>query len=104
MGEPTYTIELTKRAIEQLEKIKKTATKAAKERLERIFAELAYTPMNSSGFASPERLRNYPNEEVWRRVIVLFHFSVFYRILEEENEIEIVAFWDNRNDPKKLNL
>ena len=39
-----------------------------------------------------------------RRVIVLFHFSVFYRILEEENEIEIVAFWDNRNDPKKLNL
>ena len=37
-------------------------------------------------------------------VIVLFHFSVFYIILEEENEIEIVAFWDNRNDPKKLNL
>lgn len=37
-------------------------------------------------------------------VIVLFHFSVFYRILEEKNEIEIVAFWDNRNDPKKLNL
>ena len=64
MGEPTYTIELTKRAIEQLEKIKKSATKAAKERLERIFAELAYTPMNSRGFASPERLRNYPNEEV----------------------------------------
>ena len=67
MGEPTYTIELTKRAIEQLEKIKKSATKSAKERLERIFAELAYTPMNSSGFASPERLRNYPNEEVWSR-------------------------------------
>ena len=39
-----------------------------------------------------------------RRIIVLFHFSVFYRILEEQNEIEIVAFWDNRNDPKKLNL
>jgi hypothetical protein len=37
-------------------------------------------------------------------VIVLSHFSVFYRILEEKNEIEIVAFWDNRNDPKKLNL
>nr|DAU99865.1 MAG TPA: addiction module antidote protein [Caudoviricetes sp.] len=39
-----------------------------------------------------------------RRAIILSHFSVFYRILEEENEIEIVAFWDNRNDPKKLNL
>ena len=37
-----------------------------------------------------------------RRVIVLFHFSVFYRILEEKNEIEIIAFGDNRNDPEKL--
>ena len=37
-------------------------------------------------------------------VIVLSYFSIFYRLLEEQNEIEIVAFWDNRNDPKKLNL
>ena len=45
----------------------------------------------------------YQKREV-RRVIVLSYFSIFYRILEEQNEIEIVAFWDNRNDPKKLNL
>ena len=37
-------------------------------------------------------------------VIILSHFSVFYRNLEEEYEIEIVAFWDNRNDPDKLDL
>lgn len=30
------------------------------------------------------------------------NFSIFYRILEEQNEIEIIAFWDNRNDPEKL--
>lgn len=29
MGEPTYTIELTKRAIEQLEKIKKISYKSS---------------------------------------------------------------------------
>jgi len=34
-----------------------------------------------------------------RRVII---FSIFYRILEEQNEIEIIAFCDNRNDPEKL--
>lgn len=45
----------------------------------------------------------YQKREV-RRVIVLSYFSIFYRLLEKENEIEIVAFWDNRNDPKKLNL
>ena len=45
----------------------------------------------------------YQKREV-RRVIVLSYFSIFYRILEEQNEIEIVDFWDNRNDPKKLNL
>ena len=51
MGTPTYTIELTKRAVEQLDKIKKSGTKAVKERLERIFLELAYTPMNINVFA-----------------------------------------------------
>lgn len=85
MGEPTYTIELTKRAIEQLEKIKKSATKAAKERLERIFAELAYTPMNSSGFASPERLRNYPNEEVWSRELTKKD-RVVYQVYERDRK------------------
>ena len=45
----------------------------------------------------------YQKREV-RRVIVLSYYSIFYRLLEEENEIEIVAFWDNRNDPRKLNL
>ena len=37
-----------------------------------------------------------------RRVVILSNFSIFYRILEEQNEIEIIAFWDNRNDPEKL--
>jgi len=34
------------------------------------------------------------------RVSSLGHFSVYYKITE--NELIIVAFWDNRQDPKKL--
>ena len=97
MGEPTYTIELTKRAIEQLEKIKKSATKSAKERLERIFAELAYTPMNSSGFASPERLRNYPNEAVWSRELTKKD-RVVYQVYESIKTIIVLQLLGHYKD------
>lgn len=93
MGEPTYTIELTKRAIEQLEKIKKSA----KERLERIFAELAYTPMNSSAFASPERLRNYPNEEVWSRELTKKD-RVVYQVYESIKTIIVLQLLGHYKD------
>lgn len=36
---------------------------------------------------------------VIRRLLVLKNFSMLYRITDK---IEIVSFWDNRNDPKKL--
>ena len=42
---PAYSIELTEEGIEQLKKIKKSAAPATKKRLERIFAEIALTPM-----------------------------------------------------------
>ncbi len=34
------------------------------------------------------------------RVAAMGHFSMFYKI--RENNIIITAFWDNRQDPKKL--
>ena len=39
-----------------------------------------------------------------RRVIVLRNYSMYYHIIEETQTIEILSFWDNRNNPKKLNL
>lgn len=39
---------------------------------------------------------NYPNV----RVASLGHFSIFYKISDEN--ITITAFWDNRQDPYKL--
>src|SRR5690554_1331197 len=34
------------------------------------------------------------------RIASLGHFSIFYKVTKEE--ILITAFWDNRQDPKKL--
>ena len=97
MGTPTYTIELTKRAVEQLDKIKKSGTKAVKERLERIFVELAYTPMNINGFALPEKLRNYPNEEVWSRELSKKD-RVVYQVYENIKTIIVLQLLGHYND------
>ena len=92
MGTPTYTIELTKRAVEQLDKIKKSGTKAVKERL-----ELAYTPMNINGFALPEKLRNYPNEEVWSRELSKKD-RVVYQVYENIKTIIVLQLLGHYND------
>jgi plasmid stabilization system protein ParE len=34
------------------------------------------------------------------RVAAMGHFSIFYK--EEKEQIIVTAFWDNRQDPKKL--
>jgi plasmid stabilization system protein ParE len=41
-------------------------------------------------------LTSFPNT----RVSAMGHFSIFYKITNEK--IIITAFWDNRQDPKKL--
>ena len=47
---------------------------------------------------NPELYRKseYPDT----RIASLGHFSIYYRILK--NSIVVPAFWDNRQDPKKL--
>ena len=37
-----------------------------------------------------------------RKVTILRNFSIYYRFIEEYNEILILAFIDNRSNPKKL--
>jgi hypothetical protein len=39
---------------------------------------------------------DFPNT----RVASMGHFSIFYKVIDEA--ILITAFWDNRQDPKKL--
>jgi plasmid stabilization system protein ParE len=36
-----------------------------------------------------------------RRAIITKHNSLYYRVKKREDEIELLAFWDNRQDPTK---
>ena len=54
---------------------------------------LMYNP-----FIGQEHYLSSPYTKI-RRLLVLKHFSIIYRITDK---IEILSFWDNRNDPKKL--
>ncbi|MGE4287372.1 MAG: type II toxin-antitoxin system RelE/ParE family toxin [Salinivirgaceae bacterium] len=38
-----------------------------------------------------------------RKGVVTRHNSLFYRINPQKKEIQLLTFWDNRKDPKKLN-
>lgn len=55
-----------------------------------------------------ENIRNRPKQYIYSqkkdayRVVVTKHTSLFYRI--KINQIELLTFWDNRQDPQKLNL
>ena len=44
----------------------------------------------------------FSKEKNIRKVTVLRNFSIYYRFIEEYNEILILAFIDNRSNPKKL--
>jgi len=39
-----------------------------------------------------------------RKGLITSHISFYYRIKPRRKEIEILTFWDNRQDPKKLIL
>ena len=54
---------------------------------------LMYNP-----FIGQEHYLSSPYTKI-RRLLVLKHFSIIYRITDK---VEILSFWDNRNDPKKL--
>ena len=76
--------------------IEKTKSEKYSEKIEKEVAKISNTLKTF-----PKIGAIYESKGI-RRVVILSNFSIFYRILEEQNEIEIIAFWDNRNDPKEL--
>ena len=76
--------------------IEKTKSEKYSEKIEKEVAKISNTLKTF-----PKIGAIYESKGI-RRVIILSNFSIFYRILEEQNEIEIIAFCDNRNDPEKL--
>ena len=82
----TYTIELTQEALKQRKEIKKNGRPSVKKRLERIFAEIAINPMDSNGFASAEKLKHFPNNEIWSRELSKKD-RVVYEVFEDKKTV-----------------
>ena len=61
-----YTIEISKEALADISKIKKSGKKTAILRIEKIFLELEIHP--TTGIGKPEKLK-YKTENVWSRQI-----------------------------------
>ena len=79
--------------------IKKTESTSYAEKIQK---EMAYSLNFLSEF--PEMCPIFPkrNNKNVRQLIILTNYSIFYRIIEEKEEIEILLFWDNRANPKNL--
>ncbi|MGN6532378.1 MAG: Txe/YoeB family addiction module toxin [Ginsengibacter sp.] len=81
-----YIIQLSKRAIKDLQAIKKSGRKSDIERISKIFLELENHPR--SGIGSPEPLK-YFDGEIWSRRINKKD-RIVYEIFEEEITITVI--------------
>lgn len=88
----TYTASKQRREILRYWTIKNGSTHYA-EKLIKLIKERIKTIQNN-----PKAFKSTTFQNV--RVSSLGHFSIYYLITEKE--LIVVAFWDNRQDPKKL--
>ena len=89
-----YTIEISKEALADLSKIKKSDKKTAILRIEKIFLELEIHP--TIGIGKPEKLK-YKNENVWSRQINKKDRLV-YEIIDHEVVVIIISALGHYND------
>jgi toxin YoeB len=89
-----YTIEISKEALADLSKIKKSGKKTAILRIEKIFLELEIHP--TTGIGKPEKLK-YKNENIWSRQINKKDRLV-YEIIDHEVVVIIISALGHYND------
>ncbi|SFI13415.1 Txe/YoeB family addiction module toxin [Halpernia frigidisoli] len=92
MGE--YIIRLSKIALKDLQKIKKSGRKLDILKIEKIFIELKNLPRE--GLGSPEHLKYYDGE-VWSRQLNKKD-RIVYEIFEEETLIIVIQALGHYND------
>ncbi|MDF1548237.1 MAG: type II toxin-antitoxin system RelE/ParE family toxin [Bacteroidales bacterium] len=51
----------------------------------------------------PYMYRSTKKNKLVRKGFVNKNVSMFYLVKKQKNEIDLIEFWDNRQDPKKLN-
>ena len=89
-----YTIEISKEALADLSKIKKSSKKTAILKIEKIFLELETHP--TTGIGKPEKLK-YKIENVWSRQINKKDRLV-YEIIDHEVVVIIISALGHYND------
>ena len=89
-----YTIEISKEALADLSKIKKSGKKTAILRIEKIFLELEIHP--TIGIGKPEKLK-YKTENLWSRQINIKDRLV-YEIIDHEVVVIIISALGHYND------
>lgn len=89
-----YRIELSKEALADLSKIKKSGKKADISKIEKIFFELEIHP--TTGIGKPEKLK-YKTENVWSRQINKKDRLV-YEIIDHEVVVIIISALGHYND------
>lgn len=89
-----YLIQISKRALNDLQEIKKSGRKSDMKKIETLFQELETNPRTGTG--SPEQLK-YFDGEVWSRHINKKDRLV-YEIFENEVSITIIQSLGHHND------
>lgn len=90
----SYTIEISKEALADLSKIKKSGKKADLSKIQKIFLELEIHP--TIGIGKPEKLK-YKNENVWSRQINKKDRLV-YEIIDHEVVVIIISALGHYNE------
>ena len=89
-----YTIEISKEALADLSKIKKSGKKTDVSKIEKIFLELEIHP--TTGIGKPEKLK-YKTEYLWSRQINKKDRLV-YEIIDHEVVVIIISALGHYND------
>lgn len=89
-----YTIEISKEALVDLSKIKKSGKKVDLSKIQKIFEELEIHP--TTGIGKPEKLK-YKNENVWSRQINKKD-RLIYEIIDQEVVVIIISVLGHYND------
>lgn len=89
-----YLVEFSKRAIKDLQAIKKSGRKADMDKVQKMLLEISEDPRTGSG--SPEALKYYDGE-VWSRAINKKDRLV-YEIYEREISISVIQALGHYND------
>jgi len=51
---------------------------------------------------NPEMFENFGNKKNVRKGFVSKHITLYYRLRPRKKELQLIVFWDNRQNPGKL--